>query len=160
MTVLRRRPGIASVAVLAGITVALATAHAVAPEWSRAAGLDVWNIPAAEAERRELEDRRDDLEAVHAQLRVRVAAADHLSTQLIDGRARLADAADEVVWLNRDRDAFFRVLRLDHPSARTERELAARYLISKVADRFYDDPSGRAEATDRLEAEYRRLCGQ
>ena len=50
MTVLRRRPGIASVAALAGITAALSIAHLVAPEWSRAVGLDVWNLSAAQAE--------------------------------------------------------------------------------------------------------------
>jgi hypothetical protein len=157
MIVLRRRPGIASVAVLAGITAALVTAHAVAPEWSRAVGLDVWNLSAAEADQRESADRRDELAAQHEQLRQRVAVADHLCTQLIDGRVRLAEAADEVIEVNRDRDAFFFVLRLEHPDATTDRELAACYLIAKIAARFYDDPSRRAEATGRLEAEYQAM---
>ena len=64
---------------------------------------------------------------------------------------------DEVVRLNRGRDGFYHVLRLEHPFATTERELAARYLIAKVAERFHDDPSRRAEATGRLEAEYQGL---
>lgn len=157
MTVFRRRPGIASVAVLAGISAALLTAHAVAPEWSRDAGLDVWNAPRLEAEHRESKDRRAELEVVHEQLRQRVAIADSLCARLIGGRVRLADAADEVVRLNRDRDGFYCVLRLEHPFATTERELAARYLLAKVTDRLADDPSLRTEATRRLEAEYRTI---
>src|SRR5262245_27942575 len=123
MTVLRRRPGIASVAVLGGITAALLTAHAVAPEWSRAAGLDVWNISTVEDEFRATQDRRDELEAEHARLLRRVALADRLGTELIDGQIRLADAADEVDRvLGPDREQFYFVLRRDHSSATTEQQ--------------------------------------
>jgi hypothetical protein len=158
MTVLRRRPGIASVAALAGLTVALfVAAHAAAPEWSRAAGLDVWSLSAEDAMLRVEVDRRGDLEADHNLLRRRMAVADQLATQLVDGQLRLADAADEVVRVNRDRDSFFLVLSREHPGAVTERRLAARYLIAKIEDRFQDDPSRAAEATGRLEAQYRLL---
>lgn len=157
MTVLRRRPGIASVAALGGITAALLAAHVVAPEWSRAAGLDVWNAVAAETERRATEDRRGELEDLHGRLRQQMAVAEQLATRLIDGDIPLAAAADEVMVANRGRDAFYFVLQREHPSATTERQMAARYLIAKVKDRYYDDPSSGTAVLARLEAEYRTI---
>jgi hypothetical protein len=159
MIVLRHRPGIASVAVLAGITAALGLAHAVAPEWSHAAGLDVWNVSEAEADHRAEVDRHAALDDRHADLRVKVGLARCLTEQLIDGRVSLADAAAEVLRANRSRPEFLFVLRQEYPDAATDRELAARYLLAKVADYFHDEPSRRAEATGRLEVEYQAMRG-
>ena len=49
MTVIRR-PGTVSAAVLVGLVASLVSAHVIAPEWSRSAGLDVWNLPSLEAQ--------------------------------------------------------------------------------------------------------------
>lgn len=157
MTVLRRRPGIASVAALAGITAALTVAHAAAPGWVRAAGLDVWNLTDLLAEQRDEADRKTDLEIYHEDLRRQVAVADRLRERLLDGGVTLAAAADEVLRANRDRSEFLMVLQMEHPGATTDRELAAQYLIHKVADHFHDDPSRRAAETGRLETELHAL---
>jgi hypothetical protein len=156
MTVLRR-PGIVSVAALGGITLAIGVAHAVAPEWSRRTGLDVWSYPELSTREREVEDRRKELQGVHDQLRRQVEAADHVVSLLIDGELSLGDATDEILRINQGRNGFIDGLRSTYPEAHTDRQLTARYAIRKAAEQLEGDPSRQAEVLARLEAEYHRL---
>jgi hypothetical protein len=157
MTVFRRRPGIASVTALAGITAALAAVHALAPGWARSAGLDVWNLAVVEAEYEALMVEGDELSARQGQLWHQIEAGEYLGSRLAAGRLPLSEAADEVLRVNHDRPGLFCVLRRDFPTARTDRELAARYAIAKAELLLRDDPARLARELARLEAEYRAL---
>jgi hypothetical protein len=156
MTVIRR-PGIASVAALAGIIAALVVAQAVAPGWARAAGLDVWNLPAVEAEYRAASDHLDDLRATHDHLQRQVGASDQVVGLLIDGRLPLAAAAEELALINRGRTGFYEALRVRHPEAASDQELAAWYALEKAVRWLAADPARRAAVSARLDAELRAM---
>jgi hypothetical protein len=156
MTVIRR-PGLASVAALGGITAALAAAPAAAPGWVRAAGLDLWNLPAAEADYRASIDRRGELKATHDRLHRQFEASDQTVELLIDGRLSLAAAAGELDQINRDRAGFYASLRFHHAEAGSDLELAAWYAIDKVRRRLANDPARLAGVMARLDAELRAL---
>jgi hypothetical protein len=157
MTVLNRRPGIASVATLGVLSLAVTAAHLVAPGWSRSAGLDLWNYPTVVADERAAIDRRVDLQATHDRFREQVEAADHIADLVIDGRLPLADAAAEVARINRDRPSFRDSLRCTFLDATTDRRRDAAYVIHKVSMRLSADPVRRDGVVARLRAEYDRL---
>ena len=157
MLMIRRRPGIASVAVLSGVSAALVLAQAVAPEWSHRAGLDVWNAGAIEADLRAAEGRGDELAIEQEQLRWQIEASELIVSQLIAGEASLADVADEVTQINRSRPGFNLALRLNYPGAASDRELGARHTLDRVQRRLASDPTHRAEVMARLEAELRTI---
>ncbi|HJZ56466.1 MAG TPA: hypothetical protein VKE74_15985 [Gemmataceae bacterium] len=157
MTVLRRRPGIASVATLGVITLTLGTARILAPEWSRHAGLDVWNYPGLTDDLRATDHDRKELEAKHERLRCQIEAADHVIELLIDGELTLPAAVDEIERITQNRSGFPGSLRVSHPDASTDRQLIVRYAIRKAAERLAEDPAQQARVLARLEAEYRQL---
>ena len=84
-----RRPGAASAAVLIVLSASLVTAHAFAPEWSRRAGLDVWNLAALEGQYRDAAAERTDVAARADRAAARRAAGNQIAAQLIDGAATL-----------------------------------------------------------------------
>ncbi|MFO0795895.1 MAG: hypothetical protein U0804_00305 [Gemmataceae bacterium] len=157
MTALHRRPGIASVATLAGIVLTLGVAHVVAPEWSRAAGLDVWNAGDARAELAATLARGDDLEVEHELVTTQIRGSLGVVTRLADGRLTLDRAVDELIVLNQGRTAWADGLEYAHPTAPTHRHRVARYAIEKLANEYLADPAAWAELSARLEAEYRGL---
>lgn len=156
MTALHRRPGIASAATLAGIVLTLGLAHAVAPEWSRAAGLDVWNAGAARAELAGQQARADDLDALNGQVWEQIRGSEGVARRLGAGRQTLAAAADELAALNADRPGWEAGLAYAYRDAPTPRHRAARYAMAKLSR---VDPATWTAQAARLEAEYRALPG-
>jgi hypothetical protein len=154
-----RRRGAARLAVLTttAAVAALLTATA-APGWTRAAGLDVWNLPALEREMKAgvAESRRLDEELEHSARRQGVKEA--LVANLIAGRTTLAEVVADFAELDRCQPWFPEALRVGHPG-RSDREVTARavveYALSRVAD-----PAKRAEVRRRLEAELQSLLAQ
>ena len=156
MTALHRRPGIASAATLAGIVLTLGLAHLAAPEWARAAGLDVWNVGAARAELAGERLRADDLEAWNASMLEQIRGSEGVAMRLRAGRLTLAAAADELLALNADRPGWEDGLRFAYPEAPTLRHAAARYALAKLARA---NAAAWSAQSARLEAEYRALPG-
>lgn len=156
MTALHRRPGVATAGTLAGIVLTLGLAHAVAPEWSRAAGLDVWNAGSARADLAATLARGDDLEALNQHIHEQIRGSLGVVQRLGAGRLTLAAAADELAALNADRPAWEDSLAYAYRDAPTPRHRIARYAMAKLAR---IDPAAWAAATARLEAEYRALPG-
>lgn len=156
MTALHRRPGIASAATLAGIVLTLGLAHVVAPEWSRAAGLDVWNAGAARADLAATLARGDDLEEQNQHILDQIRGSQGVVRRLGAGRLTLAAAADELAALNAGRPGWADGLAFAHPDAPTLRHRVARYALAKLSR---VDPAAWAAAAARLEAEYRALPG-
>lgn len=156
MTALHRRPGIASAATLGGIVLTLGLAHAVAPEWSRAAGLDVWNTGAARAELAGELARGTDLDARNDLVLGQIGASHGVARRLGAGRLTLAAAVDELAVLNADRPGWEDGLLYAYRDAPTMRHRVARYALAKLER--VDAAAWSAEAA-RLEAEYRALPG-
>lgn len=157
MTALHRRPGIVSVAALGGITLAVAAAHAVAPEWARATGLDVWSYPGLVDQERATVDERKHLEASHDRLAREIEACDHVVGLLINGQLPLPDAIDEIARINHDRPGFVATLRSTYSEGLTDRQLVAQYILVKIRGVLADDPHQLAEVLTRLEAECQRI---
>jgi len=159
MTVIHRRPGAASVAALGVITLTVAAAHAVAPNWSQRLGLDVWNYSEYAADLRECTERRKELEAGHDRLLFQIDAGDRIAGLVIDRHLTLAEAADEAFQVNQGRSGFSDSLGFTYGNGTTARERYARYVIDRVRIRLEDcgESSRLAEVMPRLEAEYREL---
>ena len=154
MTALHRRPGITSVATLAAIVLTVGLTHAVAPEWSRAAGLDVWNAGAARADLAATLARGDELEAQNQSTLDQIRGSHGVVQRLGAGRLTLAAAADELAALNAGRPGWIDGLVYAHRDAPTPRHLAARYALAKLSR---IDPAAWAAASARLEAELERM---
>jgi hypothetical protein len=155
-----RRPGVASAAVLVGLTASLFAAHLIAPDWSRRAGLDVWNLGEAERDRRAVAEERADLDATADRLHLQIEAADHVAARLIAGTVALPDAADELAALLRDCPG--RQLALDraYGDALDQRRQYALHAIDRAARLLEDDPARRDAVRARLEEEYRAMASE
>jgi hypothetical protein len=152
-----RRPGAASAAVLVGLSLSLAAAHLIAPDWSRDAGLDVWNLPELNRAGRAAAEEQAALDANAERARRRVEAADHVALRLLDGALALPAAANELAVLFREERGTRVALELSHSGVTDLRRLFARHAIDRVARLLADDPSRRADVLARLEGEYRAM---
>jgi hypothetical protein len=153
-----RRPGAASVAVLIGLSASLVVAHAIAPDWSRRAGLDVWNLAAVERDHRAAAEERAEVYAGAERATARRATAQQIATKLVAGTSDLPTAADELLEVfEQDRGMRF-VLETQYPAAPTERHRFARHAIDRVCRLLVDDPNHCAAVVARLEGEYRAMC--
>ena len=154
-----RRPGAASAAVLVGLTVSLAAAHAIAPEWSRSAGLDVWNIAEVEKARRSAVERRAEIHAHAEHCARRREIANQLAAQLVANTTTLPAATDEVRALFADDTGFVVMFESLYPTVPTERLRFARHVIERTK-RFLTNPAQFEAVTARLEAEYRAMAAE
>jgi hypothetical protein len=153
-----RRPGTTSAAVLIGLGAALATAHALAPEWSRRAGLDVWNLAALEEGRRAAAEERAEVEAHAGRVAARRAASNDVVARLVAGTLDLPTAGDELLEVYRNDDGTRLIVELRHRAVPTERHRYARYAIERADWFLNDEPDRRPAVRARLEAEYRAMC--
>lgn len=152
-----RRPGAASATVLVGLATSLVVAHAAAPDWSRRAGLDVWNVAAVEQERRAAAEQQDEVEARGERAARRREMANGLATHLAAGTLNLGRATDEVRELFADDPGITVSLSVSYPGMPTERLLFARHMIERTS-RLLDDSPRSAFTRARLEAEYREMA--
>jgi hypothetical protein len=152
-----RRPGAASAAVLVGLSVGLVAAHAIAPDWSRRAGLDVWSLPALERERLNVVEERNDVEAKATDAARRRETANQIATQLIAGEIALPTATDEIHKIFCEDVGMMVTLAHSHPAAPTDRLRFARHTIERAARLLDDEPVRRAALRARLEVEYREM---
>ena len=152
-----RRPGTASAALLVGLSLSLVAAHAVAPDWSRRAGLDVWNIASLERAYENAAEEQADVYALEERATARRAAANQVATELIADPTRLPTAADELSEVFRQDSGMRFVLKSLFPAAPSERHVYARHAISRIEYLLKHDPARRAAVLARLEAEYASL---
>ena len=155
-----RRPGAASAAVLIVLSTGLVAAHLIAPEWVRRAGLDVWNIGAAETAHRTAAERRCELEAYEEACARRREAANHFADQLVAGATALPTATDQVRAIFADDTGVLVSLESLYPGAPTERLRFARHVIDRATRDMPADAPRCAEVRARLEAEYRAMAAE
>ncbi|MDB5310242.1 MAG: hypothetical protein JWO38_4444 [Gemmataceae bacterium] len=144
-----------AVVILVGVT-AVATMGAATPKWAGEAGLDVWGLSSLRTDllrSAELDEERD---AARASTEVR----GQLVEELIAGRLSLAEVAEYILQLNRDRTGWLVALRLAYPTAVDDRERAARSVLAAVEMDTIGDPSRQSETNKRLRAELMALAGQ
>ena len=145
----------------------LATSRA-ATGWVRGVGLDVWNWDAQVAELRAEQLLEGELLAEQAEQASRTAVIDDITARLVDGRLTLAEATGELERVTANHPDLVLGLRCaaNHPDlvlglrcafpgATTDRDAHARWAIDRARCALRDDPSRPADATARLEAEYR-----
>ncbi|MDB5312123.1 MAG: hypothetical protein JWO38_6325 [Gemmataceae bacterium] len=149
----RRRTGIVSAVLLTGMTGGLTLVHAVAPDWSRRAGLDVWNVIAAEGELAKATAESEALEMKGDQMHRQIEASESVVGLLVEGRMSLPAATDELLVVNAGRVRFFKNQSFSYPDTATARERVARYAIAKAQQRLSADPIRQREVSSRLWAE-------
>ena len=152
-----RRPGVASAAVLIGLSASMVGAHLLAPEWSRRVGLDVWNYAAAEDDRRGAAERRAEVDGRAERAAQRRAVADQLAARLVARDAALATVAGDLLALFRDDAGSRNTLSFSNPGVRDLWLLYARHAIERVGHLLEGDPARCAAVCARLEGDYREM---
>lgn len=150
-----RRPGAASAAVLIGLTVSLAAAHLLAPEWSRRAGLDVWNYAALDELKKSIAEERAEMDAKAESDVRRRARADQLATRLVTGEAPLEVVAAEIGALFAGDEGWKCALEAFHAETHGMPLLHARHAIDRATRLLNHDPARKDALRVRLETEYR-----
>jgi hypothetical protein len=149
-----RRPGATSVAVLFVLGASLVTAQVLAPEWVRGAGLDVWNLPSAEADLRTAVEERNAVNSAEERRARCREAANQIAAQLAAGAIPLPAAADQIAEMFRGDNGPNVAIRAAYPTAPTDRHRFARHAIDRVKRVLSDEPDRCAAAVAVLECEY------
>ncbi len=156
MPAVRRRPGIVSVATLAGFVLTVGMVHVTAPEWSHAAGLDVWNIRHAREDLTVSLARGAELDARNARILEQIRGSDGVVVRVETGRLTLTEATAELDALNADRPAWVDGLRYSSWDVPTHQQRVGRYVMQKIQRRHGADPTWTARLA-HLDAEYAAL---
>jgi hypothetical protein len=146
---------VAASTTLVALAAMIVTAE-LAPEWSRAAGLDVWNAGAAEADRRDEEGRKKELDADVRDGYQRVLSTQHVVDELIAGDITLAVAVAQLEEVNRERGALESGMRHFYPDC-PPRVAFARMAVAHVQIRLEADPDRLAAVMARLDPELRAI---
>jgi hypothetical protein len=150
-----RRAGATSAATLFGLALTIVFAHAIAPEWIRRVGLDVWNLPSAIADSQSADRQSASLNAQEDQLFQEITLGDSIAAQIVAGSLSLEAAVDEMEPIMRNRSGFVITMQ-QYYGVSSFRQGVALYLISRLS-RIMSDPVQRAAARTHLEQEYARI---
>ena len=151
-----RRAGATSAATLIALALTIVIAHAVAPEWLRGAGLDLWNYPVALAAKHEASQESQSIGAHYEQLQQEIKLGDHIASQLAAGDLSLEVAVDELEPTLSRRSSFDDNVQHNY-QANSVRQSVARYLIQRIPRIMKNDPERLAEVLCQLECEYAQL---
>ncbi|HEV3436802.1 MAG TPA: hypothetical protein VG122_05545 [Gemmata sp.] len=132
-----RRPAIIPL-VLICATVVFAGVTQATPEWSKAAGLDFWNLSREEAQLRAATTRREELNAQCERVLRRMEVAEHIAAALCEDRLTLSEAIEGITTLAGAAPEWFAQLRDSYhthvvvsPTA-TDRDVVFRYLLLTI----------------------------
>jgi hypothetical protein len=126
------------------------------PAWLPAAGIDVWELPAALSESANVEREAAAIATMQEEVFRSIETVDHTVSRLIEGKLTLADTADEILPLLETRPGFNGAWRQRYPGP-TLRHSAARHAIDRAVSLLKHDPTHRSEVSFRLEAEYKAM---
>lgn len=141
-------------ALLAVAVIALIGILAVHPTWAKSIGVDVWNVPALKEQLRATADEGARLGEEDEAVLHRIAVKESLVTDLVAGRATLAEVTEQFYILDASRPAYLAVLRESYPAA-TDREMIARNVIAYALPRAA--PEERETLSSRLEADLQQM---
>ena len=145
---LRRRAVLVAGLLVAGVTLVI---H---PTWAATLGLDVWNMPALEAQVRTSTEEGHRLDAEDEYVRRRIDLKDTIVHDLLAEKVTLAEATDRFAELNARCPRTEAAVREYFPGA-TDREKTARNVISFAVTRAA--PQERASVASRLETELQQM---
>ncbi len=131
---------------------AVGTVLTVHPTLARAIGVDVWNVPALNAELRATTEESGRLDAEDDDVRRRIEVKESLVVELIAGRVSLTEVTDRFTALDETRPANLAMVRDRFPGD-TDHEKMARNVIAYALPRAADHQ--RAALANRLDAELR-----
>jgi hypothetical protein len=125
-------------AVLVCVATVFVSASYAAPDWTRAAGLDFWNLGNEQANLRTAAERERDLDALTDTARRRGEVLDGLAADLCDGRATLAESVEAVLALAQTDPEWFAGVGDEYRQrgfvglTATDRDVAAQYLFVRI----------------------------
>jgi hypothetical protein len=151
-----RRAGATSAATLCGLALTIVLAHAIAPDWMKRFGLDVWNLPSAIAATRTAEEQLATLNAQEDQLFREIELGDRVTAQVAAGRMTLLAAVDEMEPILQNRGGFATTLKHDRQIG-SFRKGVARYLFSRIPRVANNDPVQLTAVLAHLEEEYAQI---
>jgi hypothetical protein len=120
------------------LSVALAGIAGVAPQWTRASGLDFWNHGAEEAHLRTALEASQVWDGSFEQVIRRTEVTNQIATRLIEQRVTLDEALESVAAVLAADPDWFAFLRQHYrdtgvvPPSATDRDVMAAYLLNKV----------------------------
>lgn len=126
----------------------------VRPAWAQSVGLDVWNVPALQAEMRASADASDRLDEKDHEVQQRMAVKESLVAELIAGRTTLAEVTARFTDMNATRPDYVASIRATF-SGTTDLEKSARNVIDYALARV--PVAERAAFAARLEAELQQM---
>ncbi len=153
-----RRVGASSVATLFGVAAVVLLTSLIAPKWTQAAGLDVWELPAL---RNEIETTVKSNRAMTAELeenKMRLAFKQELIDGLLTQRASLKEVTNQFLLINQSQSASICAIRATYKGA-TDEEKTARNVISFAVLKSQGSFTQQMEVMARLTLELRELTG-
>ena len=132
-----RRPAIIPL-VLICATVVFAGVTQATPEWSKAAGLDFWNLGHEEAQRRAVTTQGEQLNAQCERVLRRMEAVEHIAAALCEGHLTLSEAIEGITtlagtapeWFAQLRDSYYTHVVVS--STAIDCDVVFRYLLLKI----------------------------
>jgi hypothetical protein len=132
----------------------IAGASFARPSWPTDLGVDFWSVPALQAKLKEEGRWHDQLEALDAAVKQRIAVKDLIIADVLAHRTSLIEAAAEFRRLNADEPKYMDVLRESFPS-RSDEECLCRNVLAYVSMSGRRQPERIKAEVARLEAELR-----
>jgi hypothetical protein len=154
-----RRAGASSAATLFALATAIVLAHVVAPDWTKAAGLDLWEVPALRNQTANYAKHCSELNEEIEESRNRVAIKEHLIELLVSGEMSLKDVTDEFLELNRGHNNYMIMIRRTFNGS-TDREKIARNVLAFTSQRERGSLFQRMAVMARLMNEFEELKNQ
>ena len=146
---------------IACLAFGLTGASFVAPEWTKKAGLDVWNFDEQKNRLEVAGEEARRLDAVSERFAVRSAVSQSLASDLCQERITLDEALDVLAAIARNDPDWFATLRSGLclsaylPQTAADRDVLTHYLRGKIESMQWDamhlgDPSRAAVIRERL----------
>jgi hypothetical protein len=154
-----RRAGTTTVTTLAVLAGAVAVSHWAAPSWTKAAGLDVWEMPALQSEI-EADARQErvltvELEETHRRMALKEALIDNL----LNGKISMRDVLAGFLAANRGHEDSMMVIRAAY-TGKSEEEKMAKNVLEFAAYRATGSFAKRLAILVKLTNEFKHLVDE
>jgi hypothetical protein len=153
-----RRVGKTSVATMFGVAATVLLTSLIAPKWTQAAGLDVWNLPTLQNQLETSVQNDRDMNAEIENNRNRLSLKTRLIDDLLAQRTSLKEVTAQFLIINQARQSTAFAIRKAYEGA-TDEEKTARNVISLASLRMSGSFTKRAEVLSRLTSELREFTG-
>lgn len=151
-----RRFGKTSAASLLGVAVTVLTTCLIAPEWTQAAGLDLWHVPELRSQLEAENTKKQEIDADLEESRNRIVLKQQIIDELVAGTATLKEATAQFLELNQGHEASMLAIRKAYKGASDE-EKTARNVITYAAWRLNGSFVQRVQLLARLTRELRQM---